>query len=155
MKTDTIKIIAQNRKARFNYEILDIYEAGIVLTGPEVKSLRQSKVNITDTYAACDKDQILIHNLHIDEYKNTHLTGKHNPRRIRKLLLHRREIKKLQGAIDQKGLTIVPLKMYFNNSGIAKIEIATARGKKLYDKRETEKKRDWDRNKLRVLKNKS
>tara|TARA_Y100000590_G_scaffold468225_1_gene650073 strand:+ start:3156 stop:3623 length:468 start_codon:yes stop_codon:yes gene_type:complete len=153
MKTNSTKIIAQNRKARFNYEILDIYEAGIVLTGPEVKSLRQNKVNITDTYAACDKDQVLIHNLHIDEYKNTHISEAYKPRRIRKLLLHRREIKKLQGSIDQKGLTIVPLKMYFNSSGIAKIEIATARGKKLYDKRETEKKRDWDRSKLRVMKN--
>lgn len=146
------KILAQNRKARYNFEILDTLEAGIILTGSEVKSLRSSKVNITDTYAASEKDEILIHNLHIDEYKNSSQL-KHNPRRIKKLLLHKREIKKIQGLVDQKGLTIIPLKIYFNRTGIAKLQIAIARGKKIFDKRETEKQRDWDRSKQRLMKN--
>lgn len=146
------KILAQNRKARYNFEILDTLEAGIILTGSEVKSLRSSKVNIADTYAASEKDEILIHNLHIDEYKNSS-QSKHNPRRIKKLLLHKREIKKIQGLVDQKGLTIIPLKIYFNRTGIAKLQIAIARGKKIFDKRETEKQRDWDRSKQRLMKN--
>ncbi|MGI9311940.1 MAG: SsrA-binding protein SmpB, partial [Alphaproteobacteria bacterium] len=107
---------------------------------------------ITDTYAASEKDEILIHNLHIDEYKNSS-QSKHNPRRIKKLLLHKREIKKIQGLVDQKGLTIIPLKIYFNSTGIAKLQIAIARGKKIFDKRETEKQRDWDRSKQRLMKN--
>tara|TARA_B100001027_G_scaffold148638_1_gene104029 strand:- start:567 stop:1031 length:465 start_codon:yes stop_codon:yes gene_type:complete len=145
------RIIAQNRKARFNYEIIDTMEAGIVLTGSEVKSLRMSKINITDTYASPNNGEIQIHNLYIDEYKNASNKAI-SPKRIRTLLLHKREIKKIQGYIEQKGLTIVPLKIYFNDQGRAKLEIAVARGKKLYDKRETEKKRDWDRNKQRLLK---
>ncbi|MAU57258.1 MAG: SsrA-binding protein SmpB [Hyphomicrobiales bacterium] len=145
------RIIAQNRKARFNYEIIDTMEAGIVLTGSEVKSLRMSKINITDTYAAQNNGEMQIHNLHIDGYKNASTKGQ-SPRRIRTLLLHKREIKKIQGYIDQKGLTIIPLKIYFNAQGRAKLEIAVARGKKHYDKREVEKKRDWDRNKQRLLK---
>ena len=145
------RIIAQNRKARFNYEIIDTMEAGIVLTGSEVKSLRMSKINITDTYASPNNGEIQIHNLYIDEYKNASKKAV-SPKRIRTLLLHKREIKKIQGYIEQKGLTIVPLKIYFNDQGRAKLEIAVARGKKLYDKRETEKKRDWDRNKQRLLK---
>ena len=145
------RIIAQNRKARFNFEIIDTMEAGIVLTGSEVKSLRMSKINITDTYAAQNNGEMQIHNLHIDGYKNAS-TKAQSPRRIRTLLLHKREIKKIQGYIDQKGLTIIPLKIYFNEQGRAKLEIAVARGKKIYDKREVEKKRDWDRNKQRLLK---
>ena len=145
------RIIAQNRKARFNYEIIDTMEAGIVLTGSEVKSLRMSKINITDTYASPNNGEIQIHNLYIDEYKNTSNKAV-SPKRIRTLLLHKREIKKIKRYIEQKGLTIVPLKIYFNDQGRAKLEIAVARGKKLYDKRETEKKRDWDRNKQRLLK---
>ena len=145
------RIIAQNRKARINYEIIDTMEAGIVLTGSEVKSLRMSKINITDTYASPNNGEIQIHNLYINEYKNaSNKAG--SPKRIRTLLLHKREIKKIQGYIEQKGLPIVPLKIYFNDQGRAKLEIAVARGKKLYDKRETEKKRDWDRNKQRLLK---
>ena len=146
------KILAQNRKARYNFEILDTLEAGIILTGSEVKALRSSKVNITDTYAASEKDEILIHNLHIDEYKNSS-QSKHNPRRIKNLLLHKREIKKIHRLVDQKGLTIIPLKIYFNRTGIAKLQIAIARGKKIFDKRETEKQRDWDRSKQRLMKN--
>ena len=150
-KNTGIKIVCNNRKARFNYEIIDTMEAGIVLTGSEVKSLRMSKINITDTYAAQNNGEMQIHNLHIDGYKNAS-TKAQSPRRIRTLLLHKREIKKIQGYIDQKGLTIIPLKIYFNAQGRAKLEIAVARGKKLYDKREVEKKRDWDRNKQRLLK---
>ena len=154
MSEKNSKIVAQNRKARFNFEIIDTLEAGIILTGSEVKSLRTSKVNITDTYAASEKNEILIHNLQIDEYKNSN-QPKHNPRRIKKLLLHKREIKKIQGFIDQKGLTIIHLKIYSNIDGIAKLQIAIARGKKLHDKRETEKQRDWNRSKQRLLKNNS
>tara|TARA_B100000900_G_scaffold318680_1_gene277795 strand:+ start:142 stop:606 length:465 start_codon:yes stop_codon:yes gene_type:complete len=145
------RIIAQNRRARFNYEIIDTMEAGIVLTGSEVKSLRMSNINITDTYAAQNNGEIQLHNLYIDDYKNA-TRKESSPKRIRTLLLHKREIKKIQGYIEQKGLTIIPLKIYFNAQGRAKLEIAVARGKKLYDKRQTEKKRDWDRNKQRLLK---
>ncbi len=150
-QNDNTKIISQNRRARFNYEILETMEAGIVLAASEVKSLRTSKVNISDTYAAPENDEIKIHNLFITEYKNSSQKDS-NPRRIRKLLFHRREIKKIQGYIDQKGMSLIPLKLYFNSKGIAKIELAIARGKKLYDKREAEKKRDWDRSKQRLLK---
>jgi len=150
-QNDNTKIISQNRRARFNYEIVETMEAGIVLAGSEVKSLRTSKVNISDTYAAPENDEIKIHNLFITEYKNSSQKDT-NPRRIRKLLLHKREIKKIQGYIDQKGLTLIPLKLYFNSKGVAKMELAIAKGKKLYDKREAEKKRDWDRTKQRLLK---
>jgi len=150
-QNDNTKIISQNRRARFNYEIVETMEAGIVLAGSEVKSLRTSKVNISDTYAAPENDEIKIHNLFITEYKNSSQKDT-NPRRIRKLLLHKREIKKIQGSIDQKGLTLIPLKLYFNSKGVAKMELAIAKGKKLYDKREAEKKRDWDRSKQRLLK---
>ena len=122
-----------------------------MLTGSEVKSLRLSKINITDTYASQDNGEIKINNLYIDQYKNASNKAT-NPKRIRTLLLHKREIKKIQGYTEQKGLTIIPLKIYFNAQGRAKLEIAVARGKKLYDKREAEKKRDWDRNKQRLLK---
>ncbi len=150
-QNDDTKIISQNRRARFNYEIVETMEAGIVLAGSEVKSLRTSKVNISDTYAAPENDEIKIHNLFITEYKNSSQKDT-NPRRIRKLLLHKREIKKIQGYIDQKGLTLIPLKLYFNSKGVVKMELAIAKGKKLYDKREAEKKRDWDRSKQRLLK---
>ncbi|NDD48323.1 MAG: SsrA-binding protein SmpB [Alphaproteobacteria bacterium] len=150
-QNDNTKIISQNRRARFNYEIVETMEAGIVLAGSEVKSLRTSKVNISDTYAAPENDEIKIHNLFITEYKNSSQKDT-NPRRIRKLLLHKREIKKIQGYIDQKGLTLIPLKLYFNSKGVAKMELAIAKGKKLFDKREAEKKRDWDRSKQRLLK---
>jgi len=150
-QNDNTKIISQNRRARFNYEIVETMEAGIVLAGSEVKSLRTSKVNISDTYAAPENDEIKIHNLFITEYKNSSQKDT-NPRRVRKLLLHKREIKKIQGYIDQKGLTLIPLKLYFNSKGVAKMELAIAKGKKLFDKREAEKKRDWDRSKQRLLK---
>ena len=145
-----IKIVAQNRKARFNYHIGETFEAGIVLTGTEVKSLRAGKAAIAESYADARGGEIWLVNANIPEY----LQGgrfNHPPKRMRKLLLHRRQINKLAGAVEREGMTLVPLKLYFNDKGRAKVELALARGKKLHDKRETEKKRDWNREKGRLL----
>ena len=144
------KVIADNRKARFNYEIGDVFEAGIALTGTEVKSLRQGKANIAESYAAARDGELWLYNANIPEYLQASRFN-HAPKRPRKLLLHRREIDKLIGAVEREGMTLVPLKLYFNEKGRAKIEIAVARGKKLHDKRETEKKRSWDRERGRLL----
>src|SRR5215467_3272332 len=144
------KIIADNRKARFNYEIGEVIEAGIALTGTEVKSLRLGKANIGESYADPRDREIWLVNSNITEY----LQGgrfNHAPKRPRKLLLHRRQIDKLSGAVEREGMTLVPLKLYFNDKGRAKIELALARGKKLHDKRETEKKRSWERERGRLL----
>jgi SsrA-binding protein len=145
-------VISDNRKARFNYEIEEVLEAGIELKGTEVKSLRNGKANIAESYAAEYNGEMWIYNLYIPEYLQANRFN-HEPRRPRKLLLHKREIHKLAGAVQKEGKTIVPLKIYFNEEGRAKLEIALAKGKKLHDKRETEKKRDWQREKARVLKN--
>lgn len=145
-------VISDNRKARFNYEIEEVFEAGIELKGTEVKSLRNGKANIAESYAAEYNGEMWIYNLYIPEYLQANRFN-HEPRRPRKLLLHKREIHKLAGAVQKEGKTIVPLKIYFNAEGRAKLEIALAKGKKLHDKRETEKKRDWQREKARVLKN--
>ncbi len=145
------RTVADNRKARFNFEILDKYEAGIELTGTEVKSLRNGKSNIKDSYANEHKGEMILYNAYIPEYLQANRFN-HEPRRPRKLLLHRREIGKLAGAVQREGLTIVPLRMYFNKQGRAKIELAIARGKKTHDKRETEKQRDWNREKSRLMK---
>ena len=145
------RTVADNRKARFNYEILDKYEAGIELTGTEVKSLRNGKSNIKDSYANEHKGEMILYNAYIPEYLQANRFN-HEPRRPRKLLLHRREIGKLAGAVQREGMTIVPLRMYFNKQGRAKIELAIARGKKTHDKRETEKQRDWNREKSRLMK---
>ena len=145
-----IKIVAQNRKARFNYHIGETFEAGIVLTGTEVKSLRAGKAAIADSYADARGGEIWLVNANIPEY----LQGgrfNHPPKRMRKLLLHRRQINKLAGAVEREGMTLVPLKLYFNDKGRAKVELALARGKKLHDKRETEKKRSWERERSRLL----
>jgi SsrA-binding protein len=147
------KLIADNRKARFNYELGETLEAGIGLTGSEVKSLRQGKANIAESYVSPEGGEMWLINAHIPEYKQAGPFN-HEPRRPRKLLLHKREIGRLIGAVQREGMTIVPLRLYFNPRGIAKIEIALARGKKLYDKRETEKKRDWERQKARLLREK-
>jgi SsrA-binding protein len=150
-KTDRkLKIIADNRKARFNYEIGEVFEAGIALTGTEVKSLRQGKASIGESYADARGGELWLVNANIAEY----LQGgrfNHAPKRARRLLLHRRQINKLSGAVEREGMTLVPLKLYFNEKGRAKVELALARGKKLYDKRETEKKRSWDRERGRLL----
>lgn len=145
------KIIAQNRKARFEYEILETVEAGIVLVGSEVKSLRLGKTNITEAFADERNGEIYLINLNIEEYKGANRFN-HEPKRPRKLLLHKREQDKLLGAIQRKGVTLIPLIMYFNHKGIAKISLGIGKGKKLYDKRATEKERDWQRDKARGLK---
>src|SRR5437764_2535413 len=146
-----IKVVAQNRKARFNYQIGETFEAGIALTGTEVKSLRTGKATIAESYADARGGEIWLVNANISEY----LQGgrfNHAPKRPRKLLLHRGQINKLTGAVEREGMTIVPLKLYFNDKGRAKIEIALAKGKKLHDKRETEKKRSWERERGRLMK---
>jgi SsrA-binding protein len=150
--TSNFKIVADNRKARYHYEIGEAFEAGLVLTGTEVKSLRTGRSTIAESYASVDsKGEIWLVNANIPEY----LAGNrfnHEPKRLRKLLLKQREIAKLSQGVQREGMTIVPLKLYFNAQGRAKIEIALAKGKQLHDKRETEKKRDWDREKGRLLK---
>ena len=153
-KTDRkLRVIADNRKARFNYEIGEVFEAGIALTGSEVKSLRQGKASIGESYADARGGEIWLVNANIPEYLQA---GRfhHLPKRPRRLLLHRRQINKLSGAVEREGMTLVPLKLYFNEKGRAKIELALARGKKLYDKRETEKKRSWERERGRLLRQK-
>ena len=136
-------MIARNRRARFDYEILDSVEAGLVLVGPEVKSLRAGKANLSDAYAITKRGELWLLNVHSGPYKQA---GRDNPdpRRERKLLLHRREIEKLDSQINQRGLTLVPLSLYFKG-GRAKVEIGLARGKRRYDKRESIKRREQDR----------
>ena len=147
-----IKIIAQNKKAYHEYEIEDKIEAGIVLAGSEVKSLRFSKASINESYAHSIGNEIFILGANIPEY-NKAKSFKHFPIRQRKLLLHKREIKKLIGLIKRKGHTLIPLSLYFNKKNIAKILLGIAKGKKKHDKRETIKQRDWERDKARILKN--
>jgi len=150
-KSETnFKVVADNRKARFHYELGDVFEAGIALTGTEVKSLRQGKATIAESYAAAREGELWLYNANIPEYLQASRFN-HAPKRPRKLLLHRREISKLVGAVEREGMTLVPLKLYFNEKGRAKIELALARGKKLHDKRETEKKRSWERERGRLL----
>jgi SsrA-binding protein len=144
---------AVNRRARFNYEIGQTFEAGIALTGTEVKSLREGRSNIADSFAGEKNGELWLYNAHIPEYLQANRFN-HKPRRARKLLLHRSEVNKLIGAVQREGLTVVPLKIYFNDRGRAKVEIALARGKKLHDKRQSEKKRDWQREKGRLLRDK-
>jgi SsrA-binding protein len=144
------KVVADNRRARFNYEIGEIVEAGIALTGTEVKALRQGRATIAESYADTRDGEIWLVNANIPEYLQASRFN-HAPKRPRKLLLHRRQIDKLAVGVERDGMTIVPLKMYFNDRGRAKVELALARGKKLHDKRETEKKRSWDREKGRLL----
>jgi SsrA-binding protein len=150
---DNRRVVAANRKARFNYQIGDTYEAGIALTGSEVKSLRAGKATIAESYADARGDEIWLLNSNIPEYLQAGRFN-HAPKRPRKLLLHRRQINRLIGAVEREGMTIVPLKLYFNDKGRAKVEIALARGKKLHDKRETTKKRDWQRERGRLLRQK-
>jgi SsrA-binding protein len=149
-KERAFKVVADNRKARFNYEIGEVFEAGIALTGTEVKSLRQGKATIAESYADTRAGEIWLVNANIPEYLQASRFN-HAPKRPRKLLLHKRQINKLASAIEREGMTLVPLKLYFNDKGRAKIEIALARGKKLHDKRETERKRSWDRERGRLL----
>ncbi len=147
------KLVADNRKARFHYELLDTFEAGIVLVGTEVKSLRLGKATIGESYAGPSGEDLLLFNADIPEYLQANRFN-HERKRPRRLLLHKRQITKLIGAVQREGLTIVPTKLYFNEQGRAKIEIALARGKTMGDKRETEKKRDWQREKGRLMRDK-
>jgi SsrA-binding protein len=147
---DKTKVVAENRRARFDYFVEDRMEAGIMLTGTEVKSLRQGEGSIAESYAAVQGEEIWLINSHIPEYSHGNRMN-HEPRRPRKLLLRHREIAKLNGAVTRQGLTLVPLSIYFNGRGKAKVELALARGKKVHDKRETVKERDWKREQQRLL----
>jgi SsrA-binding protein len=147
------RIAADNRKARFNYEIGQTFEAGIALTGTEVKSLRGGKATIGESYADQKNGELYLVNAYIPEYLEANRFN-HETKRPRKLLLHRSELNKLLVAVQREGMTIVPLKVFFNDKGRAKVELALARGKKLHDKRETEKERDWNRDKARLMRDK-
>ena len=147
---DSKKIIAENRRARHDYFIEDVLEAGLMLTGTEVKALREGKANIAESYASPERGGIWLINATIPEYSAGNRQN-HEPKRPRKLLLHRREIARLQQAVERKGFTLAPLKLYFNERGVAKLELGLAHGKKLHDKRDTAKDRDWSRQKQRLL----
>jgi SsrA-binding protein len=147
------RLAADNRRARFDYEIGDVFEAGIMLTGTEIKSLRGGRSTIGDSYAAEKGGEVWLFNAYIPEYLQANQFN-HETRRPRKLLLHKKEIAKLSQAVQRQGMTIVALKIYFNEKGRAKVEIALARGKKEHDKRQTEKARDWNREKGRLMRDK-
>ena len=147
---DKQKVVAENRRARYDYFVEERFEAGIQLTGTEVKALRQGEGSIAESYAAVEGEELWLINSHIPEYSHGNRLN-HQPRRPRKLLLRGREIAKLQGAVTRQGLTVVPLSVYFNARGKAKVELALARGKKVHDKRETVKARDWKREQQRLL----
>jgi SsrA-binding protein len=151
---DGRKIVAENRKARHEYFITDSWEAGLMLAGTEVKSLRKGQANITESYASFEDGGLWLINSYIPEYSQAGRFFQHEPRRKRKLLMHRSELAKMAIAVERKGMTLVPLELYFNDKGRAKLKIGLAEGKKLHDKRETEKKRDWDREKARLMREK-
>jgi SsrA-binding protein len=150
--SDGYKIVADNRQARFQYEILETYEAGVELRGTEVKSVRQGKVNLRDGYALIRNGEAWLHNVHVSPHDTASQVFNHDPRRTRKLLLHAQEIRKLIGQVEQQGLTLVPLKMYLKR-GWVKLTIGLARGKKLHDKREDLKRKQAKREIERVMKN--
>ena len=153
-KNLTSNIVPQNRKSSFNYFFEDTLEAGIELLGSEVKSLRAGKGSIADSYALDSEGEIYLHNTYIPEYKQSSYNN-HDPRRLRKLLLKRKDINKLIGKINRDGFTVVPTRVYFNSKGIAKVNIAIGKGKKHHDKRQTKKQRDWNREKSRVFRRSS
>lgn len=150
---DKQKVVAENRKARFNYHIEDVFEAGLALQGTEVKSLRFGEGSIAESYAEIKDGQVWLVNANIPEFSHGNRHN-HEPKRPRKLLLHTREIEKLFGAVERKGMTLVPLSIYFNARGRAKVELALAKGKQAHDKRQTMKDRDWQRDKARLLREK-
>jgi len=150
---DRYKLIAENRKARYEYFIEDTLEAGIMLLGTEVKSLRSGRANISDAHAGEKQGELWVFNLDIPEYKAANRFN-HEPKRPRKLLVHRKQMEKWLGMIKMKGYTLVPLKMYFNTRGIAKVLVGLGKGKKEYEKRETIKERDWQREQRSLMKNK-
>jgi len=145
------KLIAENRRARFDYFLEQTFEAGLVLTGSEVKSLRNGRANIAESYAAVEGDEIVLVNADIPPYVQANRFN-HEPRRPRKLLLHRKEIARLIGAIQREGRTLIPTKLYWNEKGMAKLELALAKGKKAHDKRDAVAERDWQRDKARLMK---
>ena len=147
---DKQKVVAENRRARYDYFVEERFEAGIQLSGTEVKSPRGGEGSIAESYATVDGDEVWLINSHIPEYSHGNRLN-HEPRRQRKLLLKNREIAQLHGAITRQGLTLIPLSIYFNGNGKAKVELALARGKKVHDKRETVKERDWKREQQRLL----
>ena len=147
------KLIAENRRARFDYFLEERLEAGLALTGSEVKSLRQGRANIAESYAAVEGREIALVNAHIPEYGPANRFN-HAPRRPRRVLLHRREIDKLIGAVKREGRTLVPTKLYFNDRGLVKLELALAKGKKAHDKRASESERDWKREQGRLMREK-
>lgn len=145
-----VKTVAENRKARYEYMIEEVFEAGIALTGTEVKSLRFGEGTIAEAYAEVNGDEIWLINANIPEFSHGNRFN-HEPRRPRKLLMHAREIDKLHGAVARQGMTLVPLSIYFNERGRAKVELALAKGKKLHDKRDAERDRDWKRQQARIM----
>ncbi len=149
-KDPNLKIVAENRRARFNYFIEDDLEAGIMLEGSEVKSLRTGQANIAESYATVEDGELWLINGYIPAYDRAKTFG-HDERRRRKLLVHKKQLAKLWQGIGREGMTLVPLKLYFNEKGRAKLQLGIAKGKKMQDKRETEKKRDWQRDKARLL----
>ncbi len=144
-------LIAENRRARYEFSLEDTYEAGIQLTGTEVKSLREGQANIAESYVSPENGEIMLINANIPEYQQAGPFYQHAPRRPRRLLLHKKEIAKIAQAVDRQGMTMVPLRLYFNDRGLVKLQIAVAQGKKLHDKRDTERKRDWNRQKQRIM----
>ena len=151
---DNYKVVAENRKARYEYRIEETWEAGIALTGTEVKSLRSGQANIAESYASAESGGIFLINAYIPEYKQAGAFFQHEPRRPRQLLLKRKEIAKLRIAVERQGMTMVPLQLYFNARGRAKLRLALAQGKKFEDKREDIKKREWQRQKARLMREK-
>lgn len=150
-KASSRQTVAENRRARFEYQLEDDIETGLQLTGTEVKSLRQGQANIAESYASVENGGLFLINANIPEYQQAGPFYQHEPKRPRRLLLHKKEIAKLAQAVDREGMTLVPVELYFNSRGIAKLKLCVARGKKLHDKRETEKKRDWNREKARIM----
>ncbi len=147
------RLVAQNRRARHDYFIDENLETGVILTGTEVKSLRDGRASLQDSYAGEQAGELFLFNAYIPEYRAANRFN-HETRRPRKLLVHRRELNKLLGAVRREGVTLVPLSIYFNSRGIAKVDLGLARGKRKYDKRETEKTRDWNREKARLMRDK-
>ena len=144
------KNVAENRKALHDYHVLETLEAGIVLLGTEVKAIREGRVNLRDSFARVEDGEVYLYNVNISPYSHRGYAD-HEPMRRRKLLLHRRQIDRLIGAVQREGRTIIPVKLYWNDKGMAKLEIALAKGKKIHDKRQTEADRDWQRDKARLL----
>ncbi|HDZ72428.1 SsrA-binding protein SmpB [Aurantimonas sp. C2-6-R+9] len=150
-KTTGSNVAAENRKARYNYEILDTLEAGLALTGTEVKSLRAGRASIAESYATEEGGELWLINSNLPEYLQANRFN-HEPKRRRKVLVHRAELNRLAGAVQKDGMTLVPLRIYFNDRGVAKLQLAVAKGKNAPDKRQTIKERDWNRQKQRILK---